>query len=472
MPEAPPQRSHKVGEALVVFEGMSNARIKGILDAASAIDRDEAALQHVVIPASIFPLTARPGGVFTGGVRAKDGAAVNFAQVRRHDIPMVVTPPEPETPAPAALGLDEAIFGGVLFSGYGHVLLESLNRLWYAFERPELDILFAGLPGRHVDASWNLLKAFADLLQIDQKRLKLVVEPIRIKRLHVPQPGLELGLRTSMPYVRFFRSALRARSGHIQQRRRVAYISRSRLKGAVRRAFGESALDHAFDASGHAVYWPETLSLDDQIQAFNAHSSYVGFIGSHLHNLMLRYAEGDVDCVYLCSEAPNLNFLQIDMLFPGQRTYCACARYEPVFEFGNRAPFRIDREAAAQAFLTVGIDLPLPPLDGTDDTTFIEEWAYLLFFYKVFRPLDLTSETQGAGTAGRAFYDGILGLLRRLSQQNADLDALRPALLNAYDRVASAYRRLDQNIVRAGRALLLEAPVSTLRNTLRKTKNS
>lgn len=454
VPEAPPHRSHKVGEALVVFEGMSNLRIKGILDAAGAIDRDEGPLQHVVIPASIFPLTARAGGVFTGGVRAEDGAAVGFAQVRRHDIPMVVTPPESETTAPAALGLDEAIFGGVLFSGYGHVLLESLNRLWYAVERPDLDILFAGLPGRHVDASWNLLKAFADLLQIDQNRLKLVVEPTRIKRLHVPQPGLELGLRTSMPYVRFFRSALRARYGHIKQLQRVAYISRARLKGAVRRAFGESALDHAFDASGNAVYWPETLSLDNQIQAFNAHSVYVGFIGSHLHNLMLRYAEGHVDCVYLCSEAPNLNFLQIDMLFPGQRIYCACARYEPVFEFGNRAPFRIDREAAAQAFLTAGIDLPLPPLDGTDDTTFIEEWAYLLFFYKVFRPLDLTSETQGAGAAGRAFHDGILGLLRRLTQQNADLDALRPALLNAYDRVASAYRRLDQNIVRVGRALL------------------
>jgi len=452
--ESPPLRFLPVGRAKIAFAGFSETRIKRLVRAARGIPIKTGPLERQILPASVFPLTAQAGGVFVGGVRADDGAPVCHAQIRRHDIHQVVLPPESGTASPTAPMLSEAIFGGVLFSGYGHVLLETLNRLWYASERPDLDILFAGLPGHEDSPSWRLLATLADLLGIAPNRLKLVVEPVRVARLHVPEPGLELGLRTSTQYIDFFRSALRARFADTPARQPVAYVSRSRLQGAVRRAFGETALDEAFAASDGAVYWPETLSLDEQVRAFNAHSTYVGFIGSHLHNLMLRFAEGAVDCVYFCSEAPNLNFLQIDMLFEGKRVYCACARYEPMFEFGNRAPFRIAMNQAMQALQSIGVHLPPPPPDTMDDAAFVEEWAYLLFYYKVFRPLDLTSEAHGQDKAEQDFRAAVMGLVQRLALQGTDLAPLRSALLKAYDRAAAVYHRTDQKVVRKVRDML------------------
>lgn len=446
-----------VGRARIAFAGFPHERTKHLIRAARGIPLETTPLDHQVLPASLFPLSARAGGVFVGGVRSDDDAPAPYAQVRRHDLGQVVSPPGAEVASPSAPAIREAVFGGVLFGGYGHVLLESLNRLWYASERPDLDILFAGLPGHGDSAAWRLLKTLADLLGVDPGRLKLIVDPVRVARLHVPQPGLELGLRTSLPYVDFFRAALRAKVADTPGRERVAYVSRSRLKGAVRRAYGETALDEAFAASGDAVYWPETLTLEEQVRAFNAHAAYVGLIGSHLHNLMLRYADGPVDCAYLCSEAPNLNFLQIDMLFEGQRLYCACARYEPVFEFGNRAPFRIALDDAVHALRAIDIHIPPPTTAPTDDATFVEEWGYLLFHYKVFRPLELRSTTHTLQKAGQEFRAAIMGLIDRLVRRQADLDALRPALLEAYDRAAAAHRSADQDVVRTGRALLENA---------------
>lgn len=449
---------HEIGKARVAFAGFPDARIKHLLKTARAIPLETTPLGSQVLPASVFPLSAQVGGVFVGGVRAEDGALIVHGQVRRHDLGQVVSPPGRDVVSPPAPAMREAIFGGVLFGGYGHVLLESLNRIWYAIERPDLDILFAGLPGQSGGAAWRLLESLTALLGVDPSRLKLVIEPIRVTRLHVPQPGLELGLRTSLSYIEFFRTALRAKFAETPKRGRVAYVSRSRLKGAVRRAYGEAALDDAFAASGDAVYWPETLALDEQVKAFNAHTAYVGFIGSHLHNLMLRYTNDPMDCAYFCSEAPNLNFLQIDMLFEGRRIYCACARYEPVFEFGNRAPFRIAMDEAIQALQALDIHTYPPSVDPIDDATFVEEWSYLLFHYKVFRPLELRSKTHSSEKVGQEFTASVAGLIDRLVRRKADVDALRPALLQAYDRAASVHRGADADLVKNGRALLESPP--------------
>ncbi|MNN81908.1 hypothetical protein D3C81_1987840 [compost metagenome] len=50
-----------------------------------------------------------------------------------------------------------------------------------------------------------------------------------------------------------------------------------------------------------------------------------------------------------------------------------------------------------------------------------------------------------------------MGLIDRLVRRQADLDALRPALLEAYDRAAAAHRSADQDVVRTGRVLLENA---------------
>ena len=92
------------------------------------------------------------------------------------------------------------------------------------------------------------------------------------------------------------------------------------------------------------------------------------------------------------------------------------------------------------------------------DAAFVEEWAYLLFYYKVFRPLDLTSETHGQDKAEQDFRAAVMGLVERLTRQGVDLAPLRPVLLKAYDKAAAVYHRTDQEAVRRVRDMLETSP--------------
>lgn len=423
-----------LGVAQISFVGFPEQRVQRLVEAARTIQVDTDPLRYVTIhDAELLPLVPRADGRFYGGVRDRNGVSVKFSETHRHDLGSVVDLPSatdlPSTERVYAGG--RALFGGVLFGGYGHILLESLNRLWCAAQEPDLEILFLGVRGAAAGRNWTLLKDFAQLLGIDAGRLVLVSEALRTEELLVPEPGLELGLRTSLRHWNFIKSAL---SHIVEPPDGAAYISRSRLKGLVRKPLGEPLIEKAVLARGETVYWPETQPLAEQVRAFNSHSAYAGFLGSHLHNLFLRFVDDPVDCAYLCTEAPNLNFIQIDMLFPGQRTYRVASCFDPVYEFGNRAPFRIDMAAAVEAFASIGLAIDLTESESIDDETYVEQWAYLMFHHKVLRPLELRARTGNIREAEDAVRTAIMGMVAKLDRSAVDLEALGRPLLNAYAR--------------------------------------
>jgi hypothetical protein len=131
-------------------------------------------------------------GRFKGGAFLRaSGAPIALAQVHRADKRDVFgTEPNPSTGEiktyPAAL------YGGILFGGFGHVILESACRLWAASRHPDLPILIQG-PAH----ARKLLLQLAEILGIDGSRFDFLQTAAHVHELFVPAPGIELGLTLS-----------------------------------------------------------------------------------------------------------------------------------------------------------------------------------------------------------------------------------------------------------------------------------
>lgn len=328
--------------------------------------------------ALITPLRPRADGKFLGGLFDRDGAAVTEAQVCR-DGEGTVVGFESTADVSEPLLFEEAIYGGPLFSGFGHIILESACRLWAAERYPDLPIIVQSQPGN--ESCETTFLALAALLGVPADRIVFSTEPIRVGRAIVPEPGLTLGREIRRGYLRFVRR--RPVSSEDQSDPEQVFLSRAGLNWRQRRAIGEARLEKTVKNAGMKVIRPESLALSDQVAIHERASTLAGFIGSQFHTLFLRTSTKPIDVLYLCSANPNINFFQIDLLFPGRRIYGNVSLYQPFFEFGNRSPFYFSSERIEQLFRELGVNVA--NVTEPDTATFAFEWSVAYFYFKVYR---------------------------------------------------------------------------------------
>ena len=80
------------------------------------------------------------------------------------------------------------VFAGHLSYHFGHFILESLSRLWYASQHPERPIVWACRPELDPPAWHGWQRQILDVLGIRNEVL-LLTEPTRFQSVDVPQPG-------------------------------------------------------------------------------------------------------------------------------------------------------------------------------------------------------------------------------------------------------------------------------------------
>jgi len=168
------------------------------------------------------------------------------------------------------------IYGGFLSFHYGHFLLESLSRLYFAKQFPEIPLLFLSTE-RHLKV-WQ--REILSLLRVDN-RIEIITQPSLIQRLHLPEPGFEVGalLSESQKY-----ALGQAKFGSLQPDKHI-WLSRSKLKsGAV---LNEEALENRLRIDGWIVIHPEEVSIQEQVDALAGASKIAGFAGSAFHTLAL-----------------------------------------------------------------------------------------------------------------------------------------------------------------------------------------
>jgi len=433
------------------FEGFSADRITQFESSIKSIRLIDRPLRLTEARAvTLIPPVPQADGRFLGGAFAGDGSPVPDTPVVRSDLGLVFGN---KLPAPSEIVhevIPRAIYGGMLFSGYGHIVLESAARLWSAKLAVDLPVLIMCTP--KVDGR-AIFCRIAEALGIDPDRIIFVDSPTLVDHLLVPEAGLSLGREVNLRYVQELHSMLnrqaslfRGYSRH-EQAPSPCYLSRSGMQSRQRRGFGERDLESALYDHGVFVVRPELLTFSSQLAIVNEHDTFAGLIGSQFHNFLFRANSRALSAAYLCSESPNVNFFQLDLLFPGARVYANVASFEPFFEFGNRAPFRIDEEVAGRALSTLGM-LPrrsntLRNSRGANPETYAYGWSFNFFYYKAFRRYVM------GGNGAPLMRDAVGGLKKRLG---ADFQASeREEILRAFDECARLYRLSDDNVVLSAR---------------------
>lgn len=246
-------------------------------------------------------------------------------------------------PAPPQARGGTALYLGWLFDAYGHVLLESLARIW-ALHAADYDTLLFHRPYRTPPAQRT--RDLLTLAGVDLRRVATPTIPTLYDAVHVPEPTFEIRRGAH----RLTRDVFAALPGVEPSSDRPAFVSRSRLPGAARIVRGEAILEARLERAGFRILHPQELSVARQAAAFRAHPAYVGLEGSAMHNLL--FAGQRPRAVYLTAGAPNSNYRLCDEIAEVEALYVACCGAE---ESAPGGELTLDVDAALAALADEGL---------------------------------------------------------------------------------------------------------------------
>lgn len=197
---------------------------------------------------------------------------------------------------------------------YGHLLTEGIARLWITASNSHERLLCHDTFIRHPLRSYAFDAMYQTLAL--KSRLISFSRPTLLREVVIPLPAF-INLNRAYTAHRLVPETLASimlGDGHIIKTDQPAYLSRTKLPKTVRQINGEMELETQLRAKNWAVYYPEQLTLDQQVNLFNRHNVIVGCSGSSLHNMVYRIT-GPVQQVCIESRSGiNPNNLMFDAI--------------------------------------------------------------------------------------------------------------------------------------------------------------
>ncbi|GHF35227.1 glycosyltransferase 61 family protein [Seohaeicola zhoushanensis] len=223
-----------------------------------------------------------PGFVQPAGVLAADGSYCAHGVLWRKYRPLNSAPAMPGEVTDRLPG--RWLWGGVLWSHFGHFLVESTARLW-ALDRDtgHFDgILFMPRRAKVGETVRKYHQEFIGLMARDLP-IRIAAEPLRVEELVVPGQGFGLGRITAG--TQSYRDAIHRRfaTSIAPEGPERLYISRSALglrKGGL---LGEERLEELLAAEGYVTFHPQQHSISVQIARYKAAKRIIAADGSAVH---------------------------------------------------------------------------------------------------------------------------------------------------------------------------------------------
>lgn len=203
---------------------------------------------------------------------------------------------------------ERVVYCGYWVKHWGHFLVETVARLWYALESTG-KLIFVTDEGKDLSISGNY-KEFLELLGV-YDRIEIVNKPTQFREVLVPQLGYKRCVYFSDQYRAVFaRIADNVVTPEGWTGPDKIYLSRSRLKGASKKEIGHDMLDNYFSKNGYQVIHPQELSLSGLILLLKHCTECAAFSGTLPHNML--FAPDGSKLVIVERHALN-NEIQLDV---------------------------------------------------------------------------------------------------------------------------------------------------------------
>ncbi|WP_134767364.1 glycosyltransferase 61 family protein [Nocardioides sp. 1609] len=261
----------------------------------------------------------------------------------------------------------EAIYAGPLYFHFGHFLLESLARAWYARQRPDLPLVWAGAHTWH-DARlrpWQV--EILEVLGLTNPP-RILASPTRYRRLHVPDLGYRYDDRFHPEHAAFLASY----RGPAQVPGERLWLSRSNLASDVR-DLNAAPTERRLAAAGWTVSHPEKLTVREQLDQLSRAEVVAGEEGSAFHTIALLADVSTKRLRVLRRHGQEHNNMHTVGDARGVDQSFHSLRDEVVLEAKGRAVTKVSARSAEVLDL---LDVAVPPAPEADDAP--SETALLL----------------------------------------------------------------------------------------------
>lgn len=214
----------------------------------------------VVHDGFILPLKGNKGGVLNKNEE--------FVQASFHDGEWFKYGGSYTFPRSSLEYIDEnVVYLGVFIKQWGHFLLDSLSRCWFLNKGSLKNIKFAFISTQDT-IDGNYLKVM-NLLGIKEDDLLIVKKPTKFNKIIVPEMCVTSNRGYTKEYPEIFQRIVSNAKIDSYNVPKKVYLSRTKLKIAHKKEFGEEIIENAFRINGYTIMYPEKLSLLEQIAIFN-----------------------------------------------------------------------------------------------------------------------------------------------------------------------------------------------------------
>ena len=205
---------------------------------------------------------------------------------------------------------DEIVmYAGICINHYGHFMLESTTRLWWYLENrekyPDIKIVFISLYSNDKQFT-NYQIEFFKLLGIENN-VVIIDTPTQFKQVIVPEYSSILEYTYSKEFLLPF--------DYINEKIQPAnydkvYFSKRQMTWN-KNTIGEDKIEKIFKKLGFKIFYPEKLSLKEQVSLIKGAKYLAGLSGSACHNAI--YAKHNLKTIILNRyNSPNSAQLLID----------------------------------------------------------------------------------------------------------------------------------------------------------------
>lgn len=235
---------------------------------------------QVVNDVVVFPSGSFPQNPFSGGVCYPNGEVIESA-IHSHARKV---PHKPIFEGSVEGHYETAIYGGFLMSPhFGHIVTESLGRLWGISKIDSSVDTIIFIPGL---SSRKIPDFFSDLLRGLGVDLNVVMltDAVSVERLFIPSQLFGLGaLLTSHQSFISFSQKIFANSEMVGSSSKKIYVSRGKYRVDRGGILCESVLEENLINHGYKIIYPELLSVEEQAVIYRNAEVLLFSEGSALH---------------------------------------------------------------------------------------------------------------------------------------------------------------------------------------------